>query len=75
MLEGFKLISKDFYKFLEKQGVKELEGCEIFDPELHEAVMEIEAENKQPGNVVEVLQKGYLINGAILRPAKVSVAK
>lgn len=74
-LEGFELIRKDLYKFLQKHGVKEIEAYETFDPELHEAVMQVEADDHEPGDIVEVLQKGYLLNNIVLRPAKVSVAK
>ena len=74
-LKGFELIAKDLYKFLEKQGVKEIESIEPFDPERHEAVMQVESESHEPGAVVIVLQKGYLLNNHVLRPAKVSVAK
>lgn len=74
-MRGFEMIAKELYKFLEKQGVSEIETTSTFNPELHEAVMQVEADDHQPGDIVEVLQKGYLLNGDVLRPAKVSVAQ
>jgi len=46
-----------------------------FDPVLHEVVEEVEAKDKEPGTVVEEIQKGYLINNKLLRPAKVKILK
>ncbi len=45
----------------------------IFNPELHEAVMHVDDPSKQSGDIVTVLQKGYVHKGTLLRPAKVSV--
>ncbi len=73
--EGFKLIQKDLYKLLQKYGVKELESYDEFNPELHEAVMQVQSDTHKPGSIVEVLQKGYLLDDQILRPAKVSIAQ
>ncbi|MGE0207204.1 MAG: nucleotide exchange factor GrpE [Candidatus Babeliales bacterium] len=72
--QGVSMIAKELYKFLEKHGVSEIQAGTTFDPELHEAVMQVQAEGRQPGTIVEVLQKGYLLNGQVLRPAKVAVA-
>ena len=74
-LEGFEMIRKELYKFLDKHGVREIESHDTFNPELHEAVMQVEAEEREPGSIVQVLQKGYFLNNQVLRPAKVSVAK
>lgn len=73
--EGFELIRKDLYAFLEKQNVKEMDYYEEFNPEFHEAIMHVESDRHEPGQIVEVLLKGYLINDEVLRPAKVSIAK
>jgi Molecular chaperone GrpE (heat shock protein) len=45
-----------------------------FDPNVHEAVVREETESVAPGTVLEVLQKGYLLNDRLLRPARVKVA-
>lgn len=71
---GVQLIQKKFQEVFSKYGVKEIEalGSE-FDPNLHNAVMQVEdAENA--GKVVEVLQKGYTRDGKVIRPSMVKVA-
>ena len=71
---GVQLIQKKFQEVFAKYGVKEIEalGSE-FDPNLHNAVMQVEdAENA--GKVVEVLQKGYTRDGKVIRPSMVKVA-
>lgn len=73
--EGFKLIYKSLQKILEKYGVQEIKEITEFDPELHEAIMQVESADHQAGQIVHVLQKGYRFKDQILRPAKVSVAK
>lgn len=73
--DGFELIRKYLYKVFEKYGVKEMESFDEFKPEFHEAVMHVESSKHEPGSIVEVLQKGYLIGDMVLRPAKVSIAQ
>lgn len=73
-LEGFSMIRKELYKLLDSYGVKEIETYDEFDPEIHEAVMQVDSEDHQSGSIVEVLEKGYMIDGQVLRPAKVSIA-
>jgi len=74
-LQGFELIGKSLYKYLASVGVQPIEQVNTFDPELHEAVVQIEAADKASGDIVEVMLKGYMFNDAVLRPAKVVVAK
>lgn len=74
-LVGFELIYKNLLKFLEKHGVTEMANNDIFDPEYHEALAYVPQEGKASGQIVEVLQKGYLIKENVLRPAQVSVAQ
>lgn len=74
--EGMQLTLKMFRDVMEKFGVKEVESQgEKFDPEKHEAVSMQELEGAQPGTVATVLQKGYALNGRLIRPAMVIVAK
>ncbi|MFT5132050.1 MAG: molecular chaperone GrpE [Gammaproteobacteria bacterium] len=74
--EGMDLTLKMFRDVVEKFGVKEVESQgEKFDPEKHEAVSMQEIEGTEPGAVVTVLQKGYTLNGRLIRPAMVIVAK
>lgn len=74
--EGMELTLKMFSSAVEKFGVKPLqpEG-EKFNPELHEAVSMQEIEGKESGTVVSIMQKGYELNGRLVRPAMVIVAK
>ncbi len=73
--DGFELIYKSLQKILEKYGIQEIKDLSHFDPTKHEAIMQVESADHKPGDIVQVLQKGYLFKGEVLRPAKVSVAK
>lgn len=75
MEEGLSLIHKSLLEALRESGVSAIcpEG-EPFDPNVHEAVLQRPAGGSEPGTVLEVLQKGYLMNGLVLRAAKVVVA-
>lgn len=73
--EGFTMIYKSLQKILHKYGVQEIKEITEFDPNLHEAIMHVESPDHKPGQIVQVLQKGYRFKDQILRPAKVSVAK
>ena len=73
---GFYLIQSQCLEILRRLGVEPLKTVGTkFDPVLHEAIDEIESKDHEPGYVVAELQKGYLRNGRVLRPAKVKVAK
>jgi len=74
-LDGFVMISKSFYKFLEKYNVKEITENKHFDPTLHEAISQIDSPDHNTDEIVEVVQKGFMRKDKILRPAKVIVAK
>ena len=61
---------------LEKFGVKAIDGAnKLFDPTYHQAVMTEEREGVEPGMVLEVLQKGYLLKDKVIRPAMVKVSE
>jgi molecular chaperone GrpE len=76
MYDGVELTRKEFDKVFEKFNVTAVnpKGAP-FDPNVHQAVSEVVAEDVDPGNVVDVLQLGYTIEGRLLRPAMVTVAK
>jgi molecular chaperone GrpE len=75
-IKGVLQIKNQILNFLKEQGVEEIKSVgERFDPNFHEVVGEVEAKDKEPGTIVEEIQKGYKINGRLLRPAKVKVAK
>ena len=75
-IKGFLLIKNQLKEFLKQNGVEEIElKGKKFDPAFCEVIEEIEDKEKEPGVVIEEIQKGYKINGRVLRPAKVKVAK
>lgn len=76
LLEGGKATLKQLQTAMEKYGVTVLspEG-EPFDPELHEALTMQESDTAEPDTVLTVVQRGYQLNGRLLRPARVIVAK
>lgn len=74
--EGMDLTLKMLFDCMSKFGVKTIDPAgEKFDPEWHEAVSMQELEGSEPGQVVTVMQKGYELNGRLVRPAMVVVAK
>lgn len=74
--QGVELTLKGLKDALGKAGLKEVKTQrEIFDPNYHQAVSEMEDGNAEPGAVVRELQKGYLLNQRLLRPAMVVVNK
>ncbi len=74
--EGVELTLKSLLATLEKHGVNLINPQgETFNPEHHQAITMLEVAGAAPNAVVEVMQKGYSINGRLLRPAMVVVAK
>jgi len=72
---GFEMISKELYKFLKSVHVTEILANAAFDPMLHEAIAQVESSDVASGDIVEVVQKGYMLGDEVLRPAKVVVAR
>jgi len=76
LLEGIQMIERQFLSALEKLGVTPMEVLhQTFDPGKHEAMMQVESEEHEPNTVVQELEKGYLWQDRLLRPAKVAVSK
>jgi molecular chaperone GrpE len=76
IVEGVQLTLNSFLKVLEKFGVTRVDALEKeFDPNVHEAIAQETREDKAPGTVVTELQKGYIMDGRLLRPSMVTVAK
>jgi len=70
------MIKKQLEDFLRTNGVEAIECAgKNFDPMLHEVIQAMECEDQESGTIVEETQKGYMIDGCLLRPAKVKVAK
>ncbi|WP_196363509.1 nucleotide exchange factor GrpE [Vibrio anguillarum] len=76
LVEGVELTHKTFIGVVEKFGLKEInpEG-ETFNPELHQAMSIQESPDHEPNTVMFVMQKGYELNGRVIRPAMVMVSK
>jgi len=76
IVEGIKIIHAEFLKILEKYGVTRVEAVgKKFDPNVHEAVFQEVRDDVEPGTVVSEFQKGYLLNGRLIRPSRVIVSK
>ena len=74
--EGLELTRRNLDAALERHGLVRIDPAgEPFDPRVHEAISEMEAGDAAPGTVVQVFQIGYHIDGRLLRPARVGVAK
>lgn len=74
--EGMEMIFKQLKRVLEGSGLEEIKALgEGFDPNFHNAVMTEENDNFESGSVTEVLQKGYTLNGKVIRPSMVKVNK
>ena len=76
LIEGVELTERELMKVLEKHGVKKFspEG-EKFDPNVHQAMYEVETTELPPGHVAQVIQAGYMLGDRVLRPALVAVVK
>jgi molecular chaperone GrpE len=76
IVEGQRAILKLLDKAFEKLEIRELDPTgEPFDPSKHEAMMAQPSATAEPGSVLQVVQRGYELNGRLLRPARVIVAK
>ena len=74
--EGLKLVRNQLTCCLEKHGVEAIDAAgKDFDPNFHEAMLQVESPEHKNNEVVEEFEKGYLLNGRLLRPAKVSVCR
>ena len=75
-LENINIIEKDLVSIFEKNRIKKIEVKEKkFDPNFHQAMSEIEDENKDQGTILHEIQAGYMLGDRLLRPALVSVSK
>ena len=74
--QGIELIYSQFNAALEGYGLKAVEAVGApFDPNMHEAMLEVEDAEHEPGTVVQEMEKGYELNGKVVRPARVVVSK
>ena len=75
MKECINLTHEQLKKVLEKNHIKAVECEGEFDPEVHQAIMQVESDAHKTGDIVQVMQKGYTIKDRVLRPAMVSTCK
>ena len=73
--EGLELTYGQLTKVLEKNSIKAVDVEGEFNPDIHQAIMQVDSEEHEAGQIVQVLQKGYTIKERLLRPAMVSTAK
>ena len=74
--EHLEVIYKDMISIFKKNNIEEIKSIDQkLDPNFHQAMMEIEDENKEPGIIVQEIQKGFVMKDRLLRPALVAVSK
>ena len=76
LIEGLLMVKKEILNALEKNGITKIDSVnKKFDPNLHQAMMEIEDDNLDEGLVIQEIQTGYMMHDRLLRPAMVGVSK
>ncbi|MDP7541421.1 MAG: nucleotide exchange factor GrpE [Candidatus Pelagibacter bacterium] len=74
--EHLDVIYKDMISILKKNNIEEIKSIDQkLDPNLHQPMMEVEDENKEPGTIVQEIQKGFIMKDRLLRPSLVAVSK
>ncbi len=75
LVEGVSLTLKQIREMLQREGLEAIDATgQQFDPEFHEALMRVETDEYPENTVIDELEKGYTLNGKLLRPARVRVA-
>ena len=75
-LENITIIEKDLISIFEKNNIKQIDSLnKKLDPNIHQAMMEIEDDTKEPGTIIQEIQKGFTIKDRLLRPSLVGVSK
>jgi len=76
IIDGIEVVKKDLVSIFKKNGIESIECInKKFDPNFHQAMLEVEDNTKEPGTVVQEIQKGYMMKDRLLRPSLVSVTK
>ena len=76
IIQGIEIIKKDLVSIFKKNGIETIECInKKFDPNFHQAMLEIQDSAKEPGTVVQEIQKGYMMKDRLLRPSLVGVTK
>ena len=76
IIDGIEIVKKDLVSIFKKNGIETIECInKKFDPNFHQAMLEVENNTKEPGTVVQEIQKGYMMKNRLLRPSLVGVTK
>ena len=76
IIDSIEIVKKDLISIFKKNGIESIECInKKFDPNFHQAMLEVENNAKEPGTVVQEIQKGYMMKDRLLRPSLVGVAK
>ncbi len=76
VMEHFNVINKDILSIFKKNNIEPIKSInEKLDPNLHQAMMEIEDNTREPGTIVQEIQKGFMLKDRLLRPSLVAVSK
>ena len=76
IINGIEIVKKDLVSIFKKNGIEQIECInKKFDPNFHQAMLEVENNTKVPGTVIQEIQKGYMMKDRLLRPSLVGVAK
>ena len=76
IIDGIDVVKKDLISIFKKNGIEAIECIDKkFDPNFHQAMLEIENSTKEPGTIIQEVQKGYMMKNRLLRPSLVGVAK
>jgi molecular chaperone GrpE len=76
IIDGIEIVKKDLVSIFKKNGIEPIECIDKkFDPNFHQAMMEVENNTKEPGTVIQEIQKGYMMKDRLLRPSLVGVTK
>ena len=76
VIEHLDIVNKDIISIFKKNNIEQIKSVnEKLDPNLHQAMMEIEDDTKEPGTIIKEIQKGYMMKDRLLRPSLVGVSK
>ena len=76
LIEGLKMVQREFSTILQRYGVKKIDALNSkFDHNYHQAMVEIENNDVEPGTVIQEMQSGYIMHDRLLRPSMVGVSK
>jgi len=76
IIDGIEIVKKDLVSIFKKNGIESIDcSNKKFDPNFHQAMLEVEDNTKEPGTIVQEIQKGYMMKDRLLRPSLVGIAK